>query len=76
MIEALCIYGVNCAKCIKIGCLIWAFLCAGGGGVALDEGDIENARKYGFAMVIFSMIAMLFPDTETWQGWLEIARRP
>ena len=76
MLEALCIYGVNCAKGIKVGCLIWAFLCVGGGVVALDSGDIIVARKYGFAMAIFAMEAMLFPDPETWQGWLEIARRP
>ena len=76
MIEALCIYGVNCSKYIKIGCLIWAFLCCGGGALALDDGEIGVARKYGFAMVVFAMVAMLFPDTETWQGWLEITRRP
>ena len=76
MFEALCIYGVNCAKGIKVGCLIWAFLCLGGGGVALDAGDIEAARKHGFIMLVFAMVAMLFPDTETWRGWLEMARRP
>lgn len=76
MLEALCVYGVNCAMGIKVGCFIWAFLCVGGGGVALDQGDTENARKYGLAMVILSMIAMLFPNSDTWQGWLEMARRP
>ena len=76
MIEALCVYGVNCAMGIKVGCIIWAFLCMGGGGVALDQGNVGVARKYGLAMVILTMIALLFPNSETWQEWLEIARRP
>ena len=76
MFEIFCLYGVNCAKCIKIGCLIWAFLFMGGGAVALDQDDVVAARKYGWAMVAFGMAAMFFPDPDTWQGWLEVARRP
>ena len=77
MFEGLCIYFANNALTIKLGCFAWATLFAGGGSVALMEArDRKSARQYGFVMLFFGMVAMLFPDSATWQSWLELTRRP
>ena len=76
MLEAICVYGADCAFWIKLGCAVWAFLCAGAGSIAQEHGDENSARKYAFAIILLSLAAVFFPGTDTWRGWLEIARRP